>query len=130
MSCLTLNADGYINVIKTGTSIKDYVNFGVVAIGGDEDELTVTIAGNSYDVEDADNGIVRLIIWSLTIRPYWAVTTYTEKYAPLSAAGLLAGEHIYEISHHVTLSCFFWHLPWHAGPCGPVCQSKFSAHCQ
>jgi hypothetical protein len=50
---LTLNSDGYINLIKTQAAIKDYVNFGKVAIGGDEDEMTVLISGNSYDVEDA-----------------------------------------------------------------------------
>lgn len=50
---ITLNSDGYINVIKTGSSIKYYKNFGNVAINGDQDEMTITIGGNSYDLGNA-----------------------------------------------------------------------------
>ncbi|HWQ76188.1 MAG TPA: S-layer homology domain-containing protein [Syntrophomonas sp.] len=50
---LTLNADGYIDVIKAGSSIKGYKAFANQAISGDKDEDTITIDGNSYDTSKA-----------------------------------------------------------------------------
>ncbi|NLV20367.1 MAG: hypothetical protein GXY49_00005, partial [Syntrophomonadaceae bacterium] len=55
---ISLNSDGYIDVIKTGSSIQDYTNFGIAGggaanIAGDKDAMTVTINGNKYDVSKA-----------------------------------------------------------------------------
>jgi hypothetical protein len=51
---LTLNSDGYIDVLKLGTSIKNYVDLtAYTGITGDKDTDTITIGNNTYDVSNA-----------------------------------------------------------------------------
>lgn len=54
---ITLNSDGYIDVLRIGKAIKNYTDFGLAGasanITGDKDEMTITVNKNSYDTSKA-----------------------------------------------------------------------------